>query len=109
MGSLIVMALAFHPDSALADVIANLFDFEDASLLKLQSDHFWVVLSFGVAFCYIASAPILVMHALRAQIDFQSDINLSFKVWALRIAVFAIPLGITWCIFGNNIVKIGFL
>lgn len=108
LGSLVVMALAFHPASGLADVIANLFDFEDASLLKLKSDHFWVIFSFGVAFCYIASAPILVMHALRVQLDFQSDTNLSTRAWVFRIVVLAIPLSIAWLLFGNNIAKTGF-
>lgn len=109
LGSLVVMALAFHPDSMLTDVVADLFNFEDASFLKLKSDHFWVVLSFGVAFCYIASAPILVMHALRAQFDFQSNTDLSAKAWVCRIAIILMPLAIIWFLFGDNRIKSGFL
>lgn len=108
-GALVIMALAFHPNSELADVIAKLFDFENASLLNLQSDHFWVILSFGVAFCYIASAPILVMHALRAGFDFTSNINSSAKAWVCRVLFIAIPLVISFFISGSDIAKLGFV
>lgn len=109
LGSLIIMALAFHPDSLLSGVIANLFDFNDASLLKLKSDQFWVILSFGVAFCYMASSPILVMHALRAHFDFQAETNLSVWAWLYRVVIVAIPLAITWYLFGDNKIKSAFL
>lgn len=105
LGALIIMALAFHPDSLLSDVIAKLFDLKDASLLKLQSDHFWVILSFGVAFCYVASAPILVMHAFRAQFDFQSSTNLGVMAWICRAAIIALPLAVIWFLFWGDVVK----
>lgn len=60
LGSLIIMALAFHPDSSLSSVIAKVFNLHDKNLLVLKSEHFLVVLSFGIAFCYLASAPYLL-------------------------------------------------
>jgi hypothetical protein len=108
-GSLVVMALAFHPDSSLSLVIANLFNFSSKDLLELKSDHFWVILSFGVAFCYIASAPILVMHALRAQFDFQSGIYTSWKGWIFRIFLVVIPFALLYFIFKEQTVKFALL
>lgn len=109
LGALIIMALAFHPDSALDEVIANLFDFESVDVLKLKSDHFWVILCFGVAFCYIASAPILVMHAFRAHFDFQSDMKTSVGAWLLRIMIYCVPLAILYFLFCGQTIKFMFL
>ncbi len=109
LGALIIMALAFHPESALDEVIANLFDFDSADVLKLKSDHFWVILSFGVAFCYIASAPILVMHAFRAHFDFQSDMNTSISSWLLRIIFICAPLVVLYIVFCDQAIKFMFL
>lgn len=109
LGSLIITALAFHPDSSLSDVIAKLFDFDDTNLLTLKSDHFWVILSFGIAFCYIASSPILVMHALRAHFDFQSDTDITCKAWFFRLIIIALPLGFVWFLFRESSVKATFL
>lgn len=108
LGALIIMALAFHPDSELAGVIAKLFDFDNVDVLKLKSDHFWVVLSFGVAFCYIASAPILVMHAFRAHIDFQSDMNKSIKSWIFRMLIVCVPLLVLYFMFSGQTIKLTF-
>ncbi len=41
--------------------------FKDAGI-----HHLLVLIALGLAYCYIASAPILTMHALRAQIEFDS-------------------------------------
>jgi len=109
LGALIVMALSFHPDSMLSGVIASLFDFDKSGALQLKGEHIWVILSFGVAFCYLASSPILVMHALRAHFDFQSDTDLSLKAWGLRLIITAIPLIVIWSLFGDNKIKSGFL
>lgn len=87
LGSLIIMALAFHPDSSLSSVIAKVFNLHDNNLLVLKSEHFLVVLSFGIAFCYLASAPILVMHALRAHFDFQRNPITSIKFWFIVLAI----------------------
>lgn len=108
LGALVVMALAFHPESRLSSVIASLFDFSGSDVLKLKSDHFWVILSFGIAFCYLASAPILVMHALRANIDFQGGISTNIKVWAYRILVLSIALSLLYFWSGQDLTKLPF-
>ncbi|MFB9868925.1 hypothetical protein [Vreelandella sulfidaeris] len=108
LGSLVVMALAFHPESSLSHVISNLFDFDDASLLKLKSDHFWVILGFGVAFCYIASAPILVMHVLRAHINFRNNADMSLGAWGLRLIIFLVSVGIVLKIHWGDYLRIVF-
>ena len=105
LGALIVMALAFHPDSALDEVIAKLLNYESVGMLELKSDHFWVLLGFGVAFCYIASAPILVMHAFRAHFDFHADMDTSIKAWLLRITIVGIPLVTLYFLFLDETIK----
>ncbi|HFT7364250.1 TPA: hypothetical protein ACGRV9_005696 [Pseudomonas aeruginosa] len=108
VGALVIMALAFHPNSELSEVIAKLFDFESASVLNLKSDHFWVILSFGVAFCYIASAPILVIHALRAGIDFDGTVNLSSEAWRNRIIFVSAAILVACLVAWGNAVNILF-
>lgn len=108
LGSLIIMALAFHPDSLLSGVIADLFNLNEENLLTLKNEHFWVILSFGIAFCYVASAPILVMHALRAHFDFQSNTDTSVKAWILRITITTLPLFAIWFLFNGNTTKSAF-
>lgn len=94
-GSLIILALVFHPDSSLSTVIYEIFQPNHAtiaqntptdSILELKGEHFWVILLLGISFCYIASAPVLILHTCRAHLNENSDIALSFK-WVLIMLV----------------------
>lgn len=51
-----------------------------SSIQSAGVHHFLVLIALGLAYCYIASAPILTMHAFRAQIDFGS--KRWFTVWS---------------------------
>ncbi|MFM5105951.1 hypothetical protein ACRS1R_01880 [Aeromonas dhakensis] len=106
LGSLVVMALAFHPDSLLRNVIFDLLDFKTANSLTFKSEHFLVIFSFGIAFCYVSSAPILVMHACRAHFDFQSHTNNSIKYWTIRVIILLVPLLVAFLLFHSEDNKI---
>lgn len=102
LGTVVVTALVFHPDSGLSAEISNLIAVPDKDVLKLKTDHFWVLLSLGIAFCYIASAPILVFHSLRAQFDFQSNTPVGIGAWIARFLVIAIPLGFLYWAYQSH-------
>lgn len=108
LGSLVILALVFHPNSLLSPVIGSLFHFNSKDFFDLKSEHFLVVLGFSIAFCYISSAPILVLHAFRAHIDFKAKTKTSLRSWSFRAALLIPPLLIDFFIYKDNPLKFAF-
>jgi hypothetical protein len=100
VGSFIVYLVFNH--------FVDLFDKADGKycetfgyLYEIQSFHIkykiWIFLVFGFVFCYISSAPILVLHATRLRNNNQS-FNYFVKYIILFTIFFAVFVFIVWCV-----------
>lgn len=63
-GALIVAFLNSHPGSPYETGLAAFGEFKDSTILGVS-----LIAAVGFAFCYIASAPILTLHATRAHLQ----------------------------------------
>lgn len=90
LGAIIVYVLTVSSDSALS-----------ASLVpgvtkEIGYPHLLLLAAYGLAYCYIASGPVLVLHATRSV--FANRAQSSFRLWFVGTVIFgiAILLAITW-------------
>lgn len=103
VGTIVVAALLFHPDSS----IAKLLNIGIKQIADLKAEHFWFSAALGLAFCYIASAPILVFHTYRAHIEYESKIifpKIEFFI-ILTITIGSYLLGYIFVLKGVNFWK----
>ncbi|WP_027252096.1 hypothetical protein [Photobacterium halotolerans] len=85
-GALIFTAIIFHPDSGLSSTIGELLNVKSLSLSTLTNGFLWVALIVGVSFCYISSAPILLLHTYRCKFNFTSNkVSRGFWIYILII------------------------
>ncbi len=63
LGAVIILFLKAQPNLPLQSSLAALGDFKDSTFLGVS-----LIASLGFAFCYVASAPILTLHATRAHL-----------------------------------------
>ena len=90
LGAIIVYVLTVSSDSALS-----------ASLVpgvtkEISYPHLLLLAAYGLAYCYIASGPVLVLHATRSV--FANRAQSSFRLWFVGTVILgiAILLAITW-------------
>lgn len=64
VGTIIVLLLVFGEGSKVKEILVKVDAFE-VSVNNFQMVHLWLYGFLGLAFCYIASGPILLFHAIR--------------------------------------------
>ncbi|MEK3776639.1 hypothetical protein MHB85_19255 [Paenibacillus sp. FSL K6-4396] len=64
VGTIIVLLLVFGEGSNVKDILVKVDAFK-VSVNNFQMVHLWLYGFLGLAFCYIASGPILLFHAIR--------------------------------------------
>jgi len=91
VGSVIVALLLYHPESIIAQTTSLKID----SITKLQPHHFLVAATLGLAFCYISSSPILVLHTTRCYLSYLDKLKVIGNRWVLNalILIFSMILG----------------
>jgi hypothetical protein len=86
IGVLIISYLIFQND-VLSKLIIN--QDSTSTRFELLKDNYWVFILIGFAFCYISSAPILVLHTCRAYFkDEKGGLNTKSKCIAKIIYLF---------------------
>lgn len=92
VGSVIVAMLLYHSGST----IANMFSLSISNVQELKQHHFIVAAVLGLAFCYISSAPILVMHTVRCylphHLESRSIISRIIRVLVLLVSPVVLSL-----------------
>lgn len=53
--------------------------FSNIANKDVVSDNFILMAALGLAYCYIASAPVLVMHMVRSEMDFKKHVDFNFR------------------------------
>jgi len=105
LGMVVVAFLNFDSNSALqGKILPNM-----KSVSDIDFGHSLVLAAIGLAFCYIASAPVLVLHALRGL--FSSNFNDSTRVgklyygWLYIVSLLSIIIifGFTGYVFFDNL------
>jgi len=89
VGTIIITALLFHPDSSISDKLGLNF----SKITDLKTEHFLISTALGMAFCYIASAPVLILHAYRSQIEYATHFSFaSGENWKLKLFITLLPV-----------------
>ncbi|WP_318491636.1 hypothetical protein [Photobacterium leiognathi] len=88
-GAFIILAIMFHPDSGMNGVFLNSLTIKDATLKDISSSILIGLLFLGTAFCYVASAPVLVAHTLRYRFTYSWSTNGVMKRWLIIFSLFA--------------------
>jgi hypothetical protein len=89
LGAVIVLFLISQEHFPLKDDLATLGDFKDSTFLGVS-----LVAAMGFAFCYVASSPILTVHATRAHL------RLSLLKYSIGLFIpIAIVLYFAWRMF----------
>lgn len=73
-GTVLIIFLANHPSSGIKKLISQSIQF--TSLKDINGMNVWIFLLIGLAFCYLASAPVLVLHSFRGSLFFLSKARL---------------------------------
>ncbi|MBE3650927.1 hypothetical protein [Paenibacillus polymyxa] len=71
VGTIIVLLLVFGEGSKVKDILEKVDAFK-VSVNNFQMVHLWLYGFLGLAYCYIASGPILLLHAVRGWV-FKTD------------------------------------
>lgn len=69
-GAIIAFGLLLHPDSGIHYIVSSFMVVDGFSLRDVSMPLLFMVLCLGVAFCYLSSAPILVLHSIRYSISY---------------------------------------
>ncbi|MBC3622153.1 hypothetical protein [Vibrio metschnikovii] len=88
LGAFILLAIFFHPDSGMKNVLTDSIVIKDVKLNDISSSMLIGLLFFGTAFCYVASAPVLVTHTLRYRFTDSWTIGGVTKRWIIIIILF---------------------
>ncbi|PSW44492.1 hypothetical protein CTM70_01665 [Photobacterium phosphoreum] len=88
-GAFIILAIMFHPDAGMNEVFLDSLTIKDATLKDISSSILIGLLFLGTAFCYVASAPILVAHTLRYRFTYSWSTNGVMKRWIIIFSLFA--------------------
>lgn len=91
-GALILLILLFHEGSGIKELLVNKFSMEYLSLVFLVKEEaltpfLLAVFVAGIAFCYISTAPILVLHALRMYISYNKKFLMDLTITTFIIAI----------------------
>lgn len=65
VGTIVVIAIASNKSSLLHPFFSSMINF---GTKEFNVSHLWLFALIGLAFCYLASSPILVLHAFRTSI-----------------------------------------
>lgn len=65
-------------------ILPSLKDFKDTGAMNLAA-----IAALGFAYCYIASAPVLAIHAIRGQVDL---VSMKIKWWFWIVTIFLVVL-----------------
>ncbi|MUJ39709.1 hypothetical protein [Aliivibrio fischeri] len=79
LGALIIVSIALHPDSGMSVILTKYINFNALEIKDITIPFLLSLLFLGTAFCYIASAPILVLHTMRYRFNFTQRAGASFK------------------------------
>jgi hypothetical protein len=96
VGSLLVLSMAAHLAEQLGGAVKGFI----ISLILAASDgnikSLFVLAATGVAYCYVASSPMMILHASRAQLisEKSRNFNRSFY-WLLAVVLVVVLVGIT--------------
>ncbi|MBM7872253.1 hypothetical protein JOC70_003808 [Clostridium pascui] len=71
IGTLIVLTLVYHPASGIHKLIVSSKEFE----VRIDTSYLLLYGLIGLAYCYFASSPVLVLHTYRASIFEKNTIN----------------------------------
>lgn len=111
IGTLIVIALIFSPGSGI-NALFNISSANTLALSNIQTSHIILLGLSGFAYCYLASAPVLVFHATRSLFDRPFTRIILYIVYAM-LAVFAvhrtflpIKMNSFWVLFAIVLVQI---
>ncbi|HHF3126272.1 hypothetical protein V3H46_24690 [Vibrio parahaemolyticus] len=88
-GAFIILAIMFHPGSGMNEVFLNSLTIKDVTLKDISSSILIGLLFLGTAFCYVASAPVLVAHTLRYRFTYSWSTNGVMKRWLIIFSLFA--------------------
>lgn len=66
-GTLLVLLIVYSPDSGINRLLdSNKFRMSGFNINKFDLSYLWLYGFIGLAYCYLASAPVLVLHTVRA-------------------------------------------
>ena len=105
VGILIILAIALHPDSGVSPVISKFINFKVLEIKDISIPFLLSLLFLGTAFCYISSAPILVLHTMRFNIDYTSSKESSCCKKIAFCFIFIIVYSIIWYFFDFDLIK----
>lgn len=74
-----------------------------AGVTKIENSHMLLLLAYGLCFCYIASGPVLILHAGRFYLQLAetfSKCHRMFNNFLLWVVPFSLPLG--YMLIGNH-------
>jgi hypothetical protein len=91
VGAGIVAFLNQHPSSPFDGTLSSLKEFKDASFKDVT-----LFAAIGFAFCYVASAPILTIHATRENLRFTKISGKPVSTISLLVVSFGVPGLIAW-------------
>ena len=75
VGTIIVLILVFGEGSSIKNIIKNI-DVLQVGINNFQMVHLWLYAFLGLAYCYIASGPILFLHAIRGIVFSKNNHNI---------------------------------
>ncbi|MGE0668654.1 MAG: hypothetical protein AB7O49_19030 [Sphingomonadales bacterium] len=91
IGACSILFLTLDPDSPFFNSLTTLKEFKDATFLNVS-----LVAALGFAFCYIASAPILTLHAARAHLRYSVIKTSPYATSACLLLPIIISSGLCW-------------
>ncbi|EOX4959891.1 hypothetical protein ACS83_00140 [Vibrio alginolyticus] len=104
-GAFILLAVIFHPNSGMKNVMTDYLTVTDVKLNDISSSILIGLLFLGTAFCYVASAPVLVTHTLRYRLTHSWTLSGVLKRWTVIIGIFLALCYALWCAISPDILK----
>lgn len=104
-GAFIILGIMFHPDSGMNEVFLDFITVEDVTLKDISSSILFGLLFLGAAFCYVASAPVLVVHTLRYRFTYSWSTNGVVKRWITILGLFAGLSYALWQVLSFNLLR----
>ncbi len=91
IGAISVLFLTLEPSSPFANRLTTIEEFKEATFLNVS-----LVAALGFAFCYIASAPILTLHATRAHVRYSAVKSSPYAAAACLLLPILLSIGLCW-------------
>ncbi|MCY9547027.1 hypothetical protein [Lysinibacillus xylanilyticus] len=79
VGTLLILFLIYYPESGIYKLINKQATLPGIKISKFEMSYLWLFGFVGLAYCYLASAPILVFHSVRSIFSRFSETSSRYK------------------------------